>query len=704
MTRILVVLLLIRTTASLASGTPARDQVSNSVAQLSGINKYDRRAAMESLGTSKDVRAVQPLVARLGNREDGAYAAKALAALGLPAIDPLIKSLSSKSALVRGNAALALGLLKNGRAAKPLLGMLNDPEPQVRVLAIEALSFSKDPAVTAKMLTVYNNPDEEHEVQGAACNTIVRIGDPKAIDKLIARLGDGGETYRVVAALAQLADPRVMRTLILAVDADGPIAARRAWAQIGVPMVAPLTTLLKDTDAGVRAGAAEALFAIIQQTKDSSALDPLVVTLEDADPKVRLAAVNALGKIGGDRVVDALIDALRDADAKVRSAAAFWLQYLRAPRSVEPLCAALTDLDAGVRQAVALALWWLEDPRSVDPLLRAIEDPDRSVRSNAYLALSAIDDPRVVRVMLDALSSPDPFLRRSGAGGLARVGGTEAVDPLIAALKDPDAEVQRCAAVSLGSIGDKRALEPMIELLRTSERNAKSEIAGAIGSLKDMRAVRPLLDIALADPENGIGIMATLAEMGDTSAVEPIIGLLDDRKLDEQTRGNILWVLGDFKDRRATPALLAALKENKGKFAQEVLDAVIEIRDPRAFDALADIVRNAKSFDRWNAAYALSLIDDPRVEPFLMPYAEKGDMEVIAGADQFFIKHGVERAIPALLDAANREYGGANLVEPLLQSGRPELVKAAQEWKSKHPGESPGEEGAVYAKWGEAKK
>lgn len=701
--RTLAVLLLICAVASLANSAPAADQVSNSIAKLSGINKYDRRAAMEILGASKDRRAIQPLIARLGVQEDGKYAAIALAAIGTAALDPVVESLASKNPFVRGNAARALGLIKNEKAVKPLLGMLKDPEPRVRVMAIEALAFSKDPAVTAKMLTIYNNPEEEYEVQEAACDTIVRIGDPEAIDKLIARLADGGETGPVIKALAHLPDLKAVRAVAATIQGVSPWEVADVWAETGEPMVPPFVTLLRDPDASVRFGAAWGLRAVARRAKDERALKALSDAVEDSDSEVRLEVMRALATYGGDAIIEPLAVALHDTDPKVRQGALMALQGLKTPKAVDLLCALLRDPDVQNRRSAAYALLESPDPRSADALLQAIGDSDSSVRHAVLLALGATKDSRAFEPLMAALKSPDPSARRAGAGGMGRLGGKEVVEPLIAALKDLDAEVRRTAAAWLGSIGDARAVDPLIELLKISEKEARSEIADALEYLKDPRAVKPMLEIALADPKEEIGILMTLAEMGDTSAVEPIISLLDDKKLNREDRGTMLWLLGKFKDKRATPVLIAALKEDELEYGHTVVESLMQIRDPRAFEALANIVGDTESFNRWNAAYALSLLDDPRVEEFLVPYAEKGDTEVIVGADPFFIKRGIERAIPGLIDGLNRMYRDSDLAEAFIRSGQPELVEAARQWKEKHPRADPPDEDRSYPRWGEAR-
>ena len=66
-------------------------------------------------------------------------AARLLASMGEPVLDPLVKYLGSGLWYTRAAAVSALGRMGNPRAAAPLVGMLNDPNRTVRDAVWEAL-------------------------------------------------------------------------------------------------------------------------------------------------------------------------------------------------------------------------------------------------------------------------------------------------------------------------------------------------------------------------------------------------------------------------------------------------------------------------------------------------------------------------------------------------------------------------------------
>jgi HEAT repeat protein len=165
--------------------------------------------------------------------------------------------------------------------------------------------------------------------------------------------------------------------------------AQEALIRIGAPAITTLRYALYDNDADVREAAAEALVRIgtpaaehlIRAPGYSSAdllregianvlvgigapaVEPLIrvfaelryETFEGYSNERRDAAANLLVRIGAP-AVGPLIRALHDSSADVRVAAANALVRIGDARAVEPLARALTDSNAGVRVTAAWAL------------------------------------------------------------------------------------------------------------------------------------------------------------------------------------------------------------------------------------------------------------------------------------------------------------------------------------------------------------
>ncbi|HLX39729.1 MAG TPA: HEAT repeat domain-containing protein, partial [Ktedonobacteraceae bacterium] len=118
----------------------------------------------------------------------------------------------------------------------------------------------------------------------------------------------------------------------------------------------------------------------------------LVEALQDANATVRMAALQALAKSGGEQgnqiPVEPLLAMLHDPEWSIRALTALTLRQAAARVPVEPLLEALNDTDASVRAAVVRALGAMGERVPVQVLEQALSDPSWQVREAAELSLA----------------------------------------------------------------------------------------------------------------------------------------------------------------------------------------------------------------------------------------------------------------------------------------------------------------------------
>ena len=199
----------------------------------------------------------------------GREAAKALARIGQPALEPLLATLSSStSPAARANPAFGVGEMepREGRAEAlaRLMQALKDEEPVVREACAHALGEIDDPEAVPALLAAVR--DKAAPVRGAAAWALGEIEDPRASEPLMRTLWDTDAEVRSQAAwaLGELEDPRAVEGLMgaLSKDADGRVRRQAAWAlgEIEDPRaVVVLVQALRDRDREVRRQAAWAL-------------------------------------------------------------------------------------------------------------------------------------------------------------------------------------------------------------------------------------------------------------------------------------------------------------------------------------------------------------------------------------------------------------------------------------------------------------
>ncbi|WP_134672099.1 HEAT repeat domain-containing protein [Halorussus marinus] len=182
--------------------------------------------------------------------------------------------------------------------------------------------------------------------------------------------------------------------------------------------------------------------------------DALVKAVEGDDSDgVRAAAIDALDQR---HAVERLIGALSDEEVPTEGA-----EWARAEALVDLLSADQPEL----RMAAANALGRLGNRAGTKALIGRLGDPDTRVRARAARAIGRIGDPRAVSALRKALGDETVDVRREAADSLGRIGTEEALDALLDLLDDDSETVRRIAANSLGNFGSAKPLDALVSLL-----------------------------------------------------------------------------------------------------------------------------------------------------------------------------------------------------------------------------------------------
>ena len=183
------------------------------------------------------------------------------------------------------------------------------------------------------------------------------------------------------------------------------------------------------------------------------------------DKNTRRHVIDALGRIGSERVVEHLIPLLKDEDVGVRWQVVFALGEIGPERVVEHLILLLKDEGWRVRENAASALSAISPERAVDHLIPLLEDKDGDVRWSAASALGEVRPERAVERLIPLLKDEDEGVRKKVASVLGKIGSERVVKHLIPLLEDKDVVVRVGAASALGRIGSEKAVEHIIPLL-----------------------------------------------------------------------------------------------------------------------------------------------------------------------------------------------------------------------------------------------
>jgi HEAT repeat protein len=500
-----------------------------------------RKAAIAAVGKLGDDSAVHAL-ARLVRDQVEEIRIAAVGALGdLQAVaetDELIGNLDHGSSQFRARVAYALGQIARHpeagaageRAVRALVQALADP--RLRAAAREALLAAGAAAVPALAAHL----DGELEGDPATAVVLLReIGDRRATPALVAELERGRLSQELVLeALGSTGDERALVPILGLLSADDAAVRLQAMTALR-PLLAGehragdvLAGMLDDPDLEIRVLAAEYL-GLMQAAR---AVEPLLELAAGADePRLRAAAIEALGEIADPRATGVLVDILREGPPALHHSATTALIYIGDTGSIEPLLAIARDPAAGARGHVV---------RALGGVLRGREHP------GARRALESIARAEALTVSLAAIAA------------LGAMSGTDAVPALLDLARDGGAARRRAAIAALGNLGDRRATEVLIEALGSPDDRIASAAAWALAKLGDPTAL-PTLERATerrswAAPINAA---AALAVAGTAEQAEPLARLLHHRN--RLVRGNAAHGLGRLGVESARPALVEAL-------------------------------------------------------------------------------------------------------------------------------------------------
>jgi hypothetical protein len=153
--------------------------------QLKSPDDRLQAQAARALALSEPSVAVKLLTEALEG-ENGAYptcasrATWALAKIGTQAaIQALLDvAVHSKHSMVRTDAIMELGRWHINRAAPTLTGLLSDPSPGIREIALRSLGYIGDKSYTQEVESAFNDPDEK--VRKTAREVYKLLTEPKA--------------------------------------------------------------------------------------------------------------------------------------------------------------------------------------------------------------------------------------------------------------------------------------------------------------------------------------------------------------------------------------------------------------------------------------------------------------------------------------------------------------------------------------------
>jgi HEAT repeat protein len=539
--------------------------------------------------------------------------------------------------------------------AAALVAALGDGEnPGRRNAAVDAL-VRRGAAALPRLLDATQSQDSD--VRKFAVDALAGIGDPRATEALVVRLGDADANVRASAAdalgavggsvaataLCDVARSPEQAALVRfsALHAlaalDAPVQARDLQAALADPMLRPV-----------------ALEVIGRVPDDEEAVQALLKGLEGPARAVREAAIRSVLRLLGRLDGDGLARLLRRIREHVASQ----------PAIVHAAVERLGEADLPTRLALVQFLGVVRAGGAAVAVLLA--GRDEALEPIALAALEAIGEPAELAID-EVWSDLDADARRAACGFFGRAGGTRSIERLCEALEGRDPGVRVAAARSLAARGSGQAVPALVRRLELSTLDAEQELS------EDERGSATEALVAIARGGAADRVIAALRS-ALAGAPEPV-------------RGAVASVLGSIGRPQDADLVGLLLKDASAPVRRAAVEALARLEPGSARESLRLAVGDESAEVRAAAARALGATACAETLADLRRLAADEDVRVRATAVRVLVSRGGSEAEEELrlaalahFDAAREDSAPVALaaVEAAAQAGAPLALRAVR--------------------------
>ncbi len=552
-----------------------------------------------------------------------ALAAQALTDMGSEAVFPLVSALESQDKERRFWAIKILGKMREKSAYPEIRKFLSDPDPEIRMAALEAMSFYLNPDSLPGIIERFLDP--AWVVRKHASQAMAKFGG-KAVPHLLRALSSAEEDVRYwsLRSIGEI-KPNGIYTHLVRLFKDKSWTIRKTTSDVlgsyGEDALMELSALATDTsDSETRYWVLRALGKI----KSGISLPLLFKALEDASESIRDAAQKALANYGNE-VIDDLFSLFKSEKRSLLESVCSTFQRMKPEVIVPRLCKNIGKFDEHVNYWIRRTLLGFKD--IARPLIiQLLQSKSEEIRRQAILLVGQIGNPDDSNAIQPHLKDEYWPARIAAAETMGLLGDVSSVTALTEALEDDDEDLAMAAIISLGKIGDERAVPGLISTLQRESWSLKFQ---AIKILGEMRVNRAFVDLMKLLDEDNLDlknhIIRALARMTHPRCYEELKKRFD-REKDSETRlvyieslaglGNpeiipeftrlaqldtshderraAIRALGTLRAAGARTVLIQALKEKDPVISREALSALEMILPPEEFVKTEKAIANAR--------------------------------------------------------------------------------------------------------------
>jgi HEAT repeat protein len=553
---------------------------------------------------------------------------------GAESVEPLAKLLKSDDANLRDYARRALEKNPAPAATDVLLKELAAAKDvNVRIGLINSLGQRKAEKAVADIKSALE--DKEVKVACAAVGALADIGNKDSVDTLFSVLEKKSGAVQVKAGQGLVYAGREL------IDRHDRAAAGQIFEKLSQALDKPKSK--ENSLFFLRVAALNGLVACVPD----QGVKQVVAMAQDADPKVRAAAVQAARQAPTKDALTALSQLMPKLDADGQIQVLTLLAERGDLSSVKYAKDALKSDNEPVRVAAIQTLTRLGCDEGAGALLELAVGAQGETQKAAREGLARMAGPLVDEALLASAASGKPENRAAAIGLLGERQVSGVAEKLVAYAAEEDEKVSAAALKALGDVASANDVASLAGLLAGAKsvearKSGEAALKNALGKAADKEAAAKLVVEKLngaQQPEGKLALIRTLSGAGSVTALKAVTEAA--QATDDTVREAGIRALSNWPNFEAGTPLLEVASKADLPMPQYVLAATGVIRlvkesklaplDKRTELCLAVLDKARRPDEKKLAIAALGSLPGQQASDRLKKLAQEPEFKVEAG-------------------------------------------------------------------------